>query len=87
MKKSRIALAVGALLLIGGCSSQQTIQAPAIDDLIHATTMRHDAMIQGTLDPKNMTPEDKAIYLRSSSALRAVVDTAMGREGVVVSTP
>ena len=70
-------LMVSALLLLAcaGCSKGM-IRADAIDGLVRQVTERHDAMLNGTLDPKTISEADKATFKRSTFLLNEVVREA-----------
>jgi len=70
-------LMLGAILLaaLSGCCKGH-ISADAIDGLVRKVSDRHDAMLNGTLDPKSVSPEDKATYLRSTELLRQALREA-----------
>lgn len=64
-------------ILVFSCAGCYTgIRPDAIDGLVRKVSERHDAMLNGTLDPKTISPEDKATFLRSTQLLNAVVDEA-----------
>jgi len=73
---------IGALflgLILAGCGDKGYIRAEAIDGLVDKVSERHDAMLNGTLDPKSVSPEDKATYLRSTQILREAINAAKNR--------
>jgi hypothetical protein len=68
-------LVLAAILLAGaGCSTG--IQPDAIEGLIKKVGERHDAMLDGTLDPKTVSAADKATYKRSVEILNKIVAEA-----------
>lgn len=67
---------LAVLLLAGAGCSKGTIRADAIDGLIRQVSDRHDALLNGTLDPKTISEADKATFLRSTYLLKEVVKEA-----------
>ena len=61
--------------LLGGCHTGE-IRADAIHGSVQIICDRHDAMIDGKLDPKTISEADKATYKRSTELLRKVVNEA-----------
>lgn len=57
-----------------GCSTG--IQPDAIEGLIQKVGERHDAMLDGTLDPKTISAADKVTYKRSTEILNKIVAEA-----------
>jgi hypothetical protein len=69
-------LVIVVALLLAGCGSKGYIRADAIDGLVEKVTVRHDALLKGELDPKDISAEDKATFLRSAELLRQAVKEA-----------
>jgi hypothetical protein len=74
MKRIFAPLLLVALLVLSGCSS--VIRAEAIEGLVEDVAARHDALLDGTLDPKTISAADKATFKRSTMILRTVVKEA-----------
>jgi len=85
-KKGAKVLVVAVLLgLLVGCAPKGYIKASAVDHLITKVCDRHDALLKGEMDPKDVDGDgdvdgddeaDKGTYLRSTKLLRHVVSTA-----------
>lgn len=69
-------LCIAVLLIVAVGCSKGTVRADAIDGLVDKIAERHDAMLNGTLDPKSVSPEDKATYLRSTQILKEILKEA-----------
>lgn len=73
-----------ALLFLPACAGQATsLNVSNVGGLIDDLCNRHDEMLNGTLDPKTISVEDKASYLRSSNILRQTVQQARVNAGLV----
>lgn len=77
-----LAMFVGVAL--GGCQ-KGTVRADAIAGLVDDVSARHDKMLRGELDPKDLNgdgkvdgrdDEDRATYLRSAEILRRIIKEA-----------
>lgn len=83
-KAAKLLLVVAILGAVAGCT-QGMIRADAIDGSIDLVTKRHDAMLLGKLDPKDLNGDgkvdekdeaDRRTYLRTSELLRYTVGQA-----------
>ncbi len=77
---------IGNLLLLtmlagtfSGCCSQGYVKADAIRPAVELVTGLHDRMLLLEKDPKEIKPEDRATYLRTSQLLRETVREAAGQ--------
>lgn len=69
-------LVLAVLLLAGAGCTKGTIHADAIDGLVEKISERHDAMLDGTLDPKTISEADKATFKRSTALIREIIQAA-----------
>ena len=74
--KTIIAPLLLAVLLLGSAGCSSGIRAEAIEGLVGDVAARHDAMLDGTLDPKTLSAEDKATFKRSTRILLEIVKEA-----------
>jgi hypothetical protein len=76
VKRGAKMLLVAALIsMVAGCCKGH-INADAIERSVKIVTERHDKMLKGEIDPKSVSAEDKATFLRTTELLRKVVDEA-----------
>jgi hypothetical protein len=84
-KAAKLLFVAVILGMVIGCSPKGYIKADAVDDLIQKVCDRHDKLLNGEMDPKDLDGDgdvddddkaDKATYLRSTKLLRGVVQTA-----------
>lgn len=80
LRKMRWPALLLGLMLLPACAGTM-IDVSRVGPLIDNVADRHDAMVNGTLDPATITPEDKATFLRSTELLRAVVNQARANAG------
>jgi hypothetical protein len=70
------AVIASACLFMAGCQPKRTINADAIDVPMSAIMDRHDAYVSA--DPE-LDEVSRGIYLRSTTLMRRLLDTAMER--------
>ena len=78
-KLSAVAL-VTLTLSFASCAAT-AVDVNRIGPLIEDVVDRHDAMVNGTLDPATISDADKATFLRSTALLRAIVNQARTNQG------
>lgn len=94
MKPSKLFALVTVLLCIALTSCQsQMLSAKAVEDTLRPVLQRHEAILNGTLDPATISVEDKITYRRSGYLLLLALETSLGNPpppvpaGLVINTP
>lgn len=85
-KWKRFWLGVAMGLPIGfmvGCAGQGTLNANNVKPATDLVVDRHNAMLNGTLDPSTVSEADKAKYIQTANLLKEVVDSAARPDEVV----
>jgi len=79
-----VGVAIGAPIgFLCGCSAQGTLNANNVKPATDLVVDRHNAMLNGTLDPASVSDADKAKYIQTANLLKEVVDKAAQPDEVV----
>lgn len=76
--KNLLTLLLLFTLSLPSCQSAGAIQASNIEQTLRPVLQRHEAMLNGTLDPTSISADDKISFRRSGYLLLVALETALG---------
>lgn len=80
-KAANLLLLAVTLSLAAGCAGTQKgyLKASNVDGGMRDVVSRHDRMVKGELDPKTLSAEDRATFLRTSTLILKALDEAKNK--------